>query len=164
MRIVACGRRPACQVILLPTRKARELIMPLRRTARPSGAMDACFSEELLGLGLSLINQAAATAGLKATVLHRDGLIIALLAPLRRRNLAGLRLRRNLVETNGSWLISLDVSETKTHAPLEILWPDALLGPLRTYLNVHRPELANEWTLGQTRRGRARGSPRTARR
>ena len=124
------------------------------------------LSEELLGLGLSLINQAAATAGLKATVLHRDGLIIALLAlaPLRRRNLAGLRLRRNLVETNGSWLISLDVSETKTHAPLEILWPDDLLGPLRTYLNVHRPELANEWTLGQTRRGRARGSPRTARR
>jgi len=120
--------------------------------------MDACFSEELLGLGLSLINQAAATAGLKATVLHRDG------APLRRRNLAGLRLRRNLVETNGSWLISLDVSETKTHAPLEILWPDDLLGPLRTYLNVNRPELANEWTLGQTRRGRARGSPRTARR
>ena len=102
------------------------------------------LSDELLGLGLSLIDQAAATAGLKATVLHRDGLIIALLAlaPLRRRNLAGLRLRRNLVETNGSWLISLDASETKTHAPLEILWPDDLLGPLLTYLNVHRPQLA----------------------
>jgi len=102
------------------------------------------LSEELLDLGLKIIGKATATTGLKAATLHRDGLMIALLAlaPLRRRNLAGLRLRRNLVETNGSWLISLDASETKTHAPLEILWPEDLLSPLLTYLNVHRPRLA----------------------
>ena len=102
------------------------------------------LSDELLGLGLSLIDQAGSATGLEVPVLHRDGLMIALLAlvPLRRRNFAGLRLGWNLVETNGTWLIGLDASETKTHAPLEILWPDELLGPLRTYLNVHRPRLS----------------------
>jgi len=28
---------------------------------------------------------------------------------------------------------------TKTHTPLEILWPEELVAPLRTYLDVHRP-------------------------
>src|SRR5262249_40718219 len=52
------------------------------------------LSDELFGLGLSLIDQATATTGLAASVLHRDGLMIAVLAlvPLRRRNFAGLRL------------------------------------------------------------------------
>jgi integrase len=102
------------------------------------------LSDELLGLGLSLIDKATVVAGLDAAILHRDGLMIALLAlvPLRRRNFAGLRLDRNLVEINGSWLISLDACETKTHAPLEILWPGELVGPLHTYLNVHRPVLS----------------------
>jgi integrase/recombinase XerD len=102
------------------------------------------LSDELLDLGLSLIDKATVAAGLEAAILHRDGLMIALLAlvPLRRRNFAGLRLDRNLVEINGSWLISLDACETKTHAPLEILWPGELVGPLGTYLNVHRPLLS----------------------
>jgi integrase len=102
------------------------------------------LSDELLGLGLSLIDQATTATRLEAPVLHRDGLMIALLAlvPLRRRNFAGLRLEGNVVEINGTWLISLDASETKTHAPLEILWPGELLGPLRTYLNVHRLRLS----------------------
>jgi integrase len=99
------------------------------------------LSEELLDLGLNIIEKATATTGLKAAILHRDGLIIALLTlvPLRRRNLAGLRLEGNVVEINGSWLISLAASETKTHAPLEILWPSELLAPLHT---VHRPRLS----------------------
>src|SRR5262249_4826887 len=90
------------------------------------------LSDDLLGLGLSLINQATAATGLATPVLHRDGLMIALLVlvPLRRRNFVGLRLDWNVVEINGTWLIRLDASETKTHAPLEMLWPDELLGPL----------------------------------
>jgi len=102
------------------------------------------LSDELLGLGLSLMEEATMAAGLEAAILHRDGLIIALLAlvPLRRRNFASLRLDRNLVEINGSWLISLDACETKTRAPLELLWPGELVGPLHTYLNVHRPVLS----------------------
>jgi integrase len=102
------------------------------------------LSDELLDLGLSLIDKATVAAGLEAAILHRDGLMIALLAlvPLRRRNFAGLRLDRNLIAVNNSWLISLDACETKTHAPLEILWPGELVGPLGTYLNVHRPLLS----------------------
>jgi len=102
------------------------------------------LSDELLGLGLSLIDRATSVQDLDAAILYRDGLIIALLAliPLRRRNLAGLRLNQHLVAINGSWLITLDASETKTRAPLEMMWPDELLGPLATYLDVHRPRLA----------------------
>jgi integrase len=102
------------------------------------------LSDELLGLGLSLIDKATAFGGREAALLHRDGLMIALLAlvPLRRRNFAGLRLDRNVVAINEVWLIILDESETKTHAPLEILWPDELIAPLGTYLNVHRPLLS----------------------
>jgi integrase/recombinase XerD len=102
------------------------------------------LSDELLDLGLSLIDKAIAFTGLEAALLHRDGLMIALLAlvPLRRRNFAGLQLGHNVLAINDVWLITLDESETKTHAPLEILWPDELNAPLRTYLNVHRPVLS----------------------
>jgi hypothetical protein len=114
------------------------------------------LSEELLDLGLNIIEKATATTGLKAAILHRDGLMIALLTlvPLRRRNLAGLRLDWNVLEINGSWLISLAASETKTHAPFEILWPSELLAPLHTYLNVHRPRLSamnGRWAKRQER-------------
>jgi integrase/recombinase XerD len=102
------------------------------------------LSDELLDLGLSLIDKAAAFACRDAALLHRDGLMIALLAlvPLRRRNFASLRLDRNIVAVSDGWLITLHESETKTRAPLEILWPDELVAPLRRYLNVHRPLLS----------------------
>jgi integrase/recombinase XerD len=126
------------------------------------------LSDELLGLGLSLIDNATGFSGREAAILHRDGLMIALLAlvPLRRRNFAGLRLQRNVIAINDVWLITLDESETKTHAPLEILWPDELIGPLRTYLNVHRPLLSAITRRGAKPAGDAlwvssRGSPLT---
>jgi integrase/recombinase XerD len=102
------------------------------------------LSDELFGLGLSLIEKATAFTGLEAALLYRDGLMIAVLAlvPLRRRNFAGLQLNRNVVEINAVWLITLDESETKTRASLEMLWPDELAAPLRTYLDVHRPLLS----------------------
>jgi integrase len=98
------------------------------------------LSDELLGLGLGLINRAALARNVPAAILHRDGLMIALLAlvPLRRRNMAGLRLHKNLIETDGQWFISLDASETKTHAAFEMSWPDELLAPLEVYLEIHR--------------------------
>jgi integrase/recombinase XerD len=102
------------------------------------------LSDELLSLGHTLIEKAAACEGRKAALLHRDGLMIALLAlvPLRRRNFASLRLGRSVIAINDVWLITLDESETKTRAPLEILWPDELIAALRTYLGVHRPLLS----------------------
>jgi integrase len=103
------------------------------------------LSDELLGLGLELIDRAALASGLPAAILHRDGLMIALLAlvPLRRRNMAGLRLHKNLIEIDGRWIISFDASETKTHAVFEMNWPDELLPPFKIYLIVHRPFLAS---------------------
>jgi integrase/recombinase XerD len=103
------------------------------------------LSDELLGLGLELIERAARASGLPAAILHRDGLLIALLAlvPLRRRNMAGLRLHNNLFRIDDRWIISIDASETKTHAAFEVDWPDELLAPLETYLEIHRPFLAS---------------------
>ena len=77
------------------------------------------LSDELFGLGLSLIDKATALSGREAALLHRDGLMIALLAlvPLRRRNFAGLRLDRNVIAINDVWLITLDELETKTRVP-----------------------------------------------
>ena len=103
------------------------------------------LSDELLDLGLLLFDRATRVQGLSAAVLHRDGLLIALLAlvPLRRRNLAGLLIGRNMVDINGTWLIALDAAEMKTHAPIEIGWPEELAAPLFTYLTVHRPLLSS---------------------
>jgi integrase len=103
------------------------------------------LSDELLGLGLELIDRAALASGLPAAILHRDGLMIALLAlaPLRRRNMAGLRLHKNLIEIDGRWIIALDASETKTRGMFEMNWPDELLAPLKAYLDFHRPFLAS---------------------
>jgi integrase/recombinase XerD len=104
------------------------------------------LSDELLSLGIQLIDQALSASGLRAAVLHRDGLLIALLSlvPLRRRNIASLELGRNLLQQNSGWLIALDGTETKTHAPLEMAWPNELIDPLEDYLETHRPLLAEQ--------------------
>lgn len=103
------------------------------------------LSDELLNLGLSLIDKATEAQGVTACILHRDGLLIALLAlvPLRRHNIAGLRIGRNMIDVNGTWLIALDASETKTRAPIEIAWPEELTAPLVIYLTIHRPHLSS---------------------
>jgi integrase/recombinase XerD len=73
------------------------------------------LSDELFALGLQLVDRASKLQGLNAAALHRDGLMIALLAlvPLRRRNMADFRLEKNLIATNGAWLIAFEASETK---------------------------------------------------
>ena len=103
------------------------------------------LSDELLDLGLSLIDKATEAQGLTAAVLHRDGLLIAFLSlvPLRRRNIAGLRIGRNMIDVNGTWLIALDATQTKTDAPFEIAWPEELAAPLAAYLSIHRPHLSS---------------------
>ncbi|WP_431267670.1 hypothetical protein [Dankookia sp. P2] len=97
-------------------------------------------AEDLFALGCDLIAKASGTPRQRA-VQFRDGLAIALLAarPLRRRNLAGLTLGTSLVQRGGVWWIVLEAAETKTHAPLEMPWPEALIPMLETWLAVHRP-------------------------
>ena len=98
------------------------------------------LSNELLDLGFNLMANANTQAGWQRAAQYRDGLLIAFLAlvPLRRRNLAGLRLEHTLLQSPGGWLISLGASDTKTHAPLELDLPDLLVEPLRQYLRCHR--------------------------
>jgi integrase/recombinase XerD len=77
-------------------------------------------------------------------VTYRDGLLIAFLAlqPLRLRNVAGLELGHSLIKVGDSWLITIPATGTKTHAPIEVPWPDVLLDSLEHYLAEIRPVLA----------------------
>jgi integrase/recombinase XerD len=101
------------------------------------------LSDELLDLGLELMAKAPLAQGWTAAILYRDGLIIAFLAlvPLRRRNLADFKLGRNLIDLSQKLLVVFEESETKTHAPLEIEWPECLIEPLEEYLLTYRPIL-----------------------
>jgi integrase/recombinase XerD len=104
------------------------------------------LSDDLLELGLELMTQARNINGRKAAVLFRDGLIIAFLAlvPVRRRNLADFKMGRNLIDRSQTLLIIFDESETKTHAPIEVEWPECLIDPLEEYLTTHRPLLESK--------------------
>ena len=101
------------------------------------------LSDELFELGLELMGQAQFYHGFEASVLYRDGLIIAFLAlvPIRRRNLADFKLGRNLIDLSQSLLVVFAESETKTHTALELEWPECLIEPLEEYLLTYRPIL-----------------------
>jgi integrase/recombinase XerD len=87
--------------------------------------------QDLIALGERLMEEAeAATEGsaTRRSVRYRDGLLIALLAyrPVRRKNLAMMRLGQHLVKAGGSWRIVFAAEETKTHVPYEAVLPAAL--------------------------------------
>ena len=79
----------------------------------------------------------------RRAVSYRDGLLIAFLAyrPVRRKNLAMMRLGRHLMRAGGSWRIVFAAEETKTHVPYEAVLPAALGPRLERYLDVYRPVL-----------------------
>lgn len=144
--------------------KVRARTVPVRdKRARLATTM------ELLGLGLDLMETAQRQSTPRlAALAYRDGLVIALLAlrPLRRRNLAGLVLGETLVQVGGAWMLRIVSEDTKTHQPIEMLWPAALAGPLGIYLAVHRPVLANlmsRWArpIGDALWVSSHGSPMT---
>ena len=70
-------------------------------------------------------------AACRRATAYRDGLLIALLAarPLRLANLVGLTLDRTLFFRNNQWWIQIPAVETKTKEPIELIWPDLLIGP-----------------------------------
>ena len=104
-------------------------------------------SSDLLGLGLSLMDSAAAGNGtpLQNAINYRDGLAIALLAarPLRRKNFAAIEFDRHLAKLNGQWWITIPGDETKTGAPIEQPLPEEIGPYLVAYLTDHRPLLAS---------------------
>ena len=105
--------------------------------------------EDLIALGERLMDEAEVATEPSATrraIRYRDGLMIALLTyrPVRRRNLAMMRLGRHLMKVAGSWRIVFAAEETKTYVPYEAVLP-ASLGQLERYLDLHRPVLLRGW-------------------
>ena len=101
-------------------------------------------SDELFDLGIQLMEQAKIQLNpIEAATLHRDGLMIALLAllPLRSRNFVQLRLGIELNFVDGGWVGHLNGQSTKNHSPFEFVWPEVLVDALEHYLEVHRPLL-----------------------
>jgi len=110
------------------------------------------LSDELVDLGKDLMEQAkSATDDLKAALLYRDGLMIALTAyvPFRRRNIADSKIGENLIPMGGIYLLVLNEEETKTYNEQELYVPEDLIEPLDEYLQKHRPYLMSRtgrWT------------------
>src|SRR5215210_4186646 len=106
-------------------------------------------SDELFALGFRLMQEGEAAfeesgrITKDAALTYRDGLIIALLAvaPMRRRNLAGLTLGQHLQRVGGSWTVVLTASETKNGHALEYALPAMLGSALERYLERFRPVL-----------------------
>ena len=124
-------------------------------------------SNELVDLGIKLIQAAEDLVGLDAAITHRDGLLIGFLAliPLRRRNLADLVLERTLVREGATWIVAFGEDDTKTHAPFEIGLPDVLRAPLEAYLEQSPAGPDSRGPVAGPVLSRARyGSPRMARR
>ncbi len=106
-------------------------------------------SHDLLQLGLDLIRHAEHGEGARPlwrAALYRDGLMILMLTcrPLRRGNLAGLRLGRHMVKRDKSYILLLEESETKNHRPFEQSLPEALTPAIERYLAQYRPLLLGQ--------------------
>ena len=95
---------------------------------------------DLVDLGFELMEEAHRHRGVEAAILYRDGLILAFLAfaPIRRRNIADFKIGRNLITVGQKRLIFFDASETKTHTPIELIWPGELTDQLDVYLCKYR--------------------------
>ena len=126
----------------------RRIECRLRRSVTPARPKRPRLvpSRELIRYGRSLMRRANGPRGgtpLQRALLHRDGLVIAVLAARcpRRRNFAGIEIDRHLVKRGtGYWLI-FEASETKTGDPFEAPIPDELVPDLERYITVHRPLL-----------------------
>ena len=95
-------------------------------------------------LGFGLMAEAPRIRGVRrAAVRFRDGLMIAMLAanPVRRANLAGLRLGVSVVERGDSWWLDIGKDETKNGQSIDPPLPVELSAPLRRYLDEYRPIL-----------------------
>ena len=114
--------------ILAPVRDLgwlREIEGDLRYEARPRPKYHRIVSSDrLLALGLELISRGETSnhlTDLARARLVRDGLMIAFLSlcPIRLRNLAELRVGRQLRRIGDTWWIILEVAETKSGRPDE---------------------------------------------
>jgi len=99
---------------------------------------------EVLNLGFELMAEGFETrTPAEQSAAFRDGLMIALLVqrPLRLANFTHLTLGRDIECVGGGWRIRIPGNQTKTGEACEFAWPNNLVGPLESYLRVHRPVL-----------------------
>jgi integrase/recombinase XerD len=113
-----------------------------RAPAKPRPTVDALT---LFALGLRLMDDVDASLVSrdpehKDVRQYRDGLLIALLAavPLRRRNIASLRLGHSLVRIGQDWLITIPAEEVKTRQVLDFPIPPRLQPRVNRYLDSFR--------------------------
>jgi integrase len=102
------------------------------------------LSHRLVALGLDLMDVADPVAErhpLQEPIRYRDGLIIALLAlrPLRRRNIAMIRIGKHLQRVGFDYVLVFEPHETKTRRALEYRVPGRLTPYLVRYLAEVRP-------------------------
>ena len=93
-----------------------------------------------LGLDLMLSAQNQAKPSLQSAIDFRDGLMIALLAarPIRRSNLAAIRINRHIIPMGEQWCLSFTKDEMKNRRPYHCLIPHALTPYIESYLNSYR--------------------------
>src|SRR5690606_29968075 len=101
-------------------------------------------SSRLLELGLGLVERArASTTGttLQKARLHRDGLMIAMLAlcPIRLKNFASLEIGKQIHKVDDQWWIRLAGEETKTGRADERPLPAILTSIINQWIDIHRP-------------------------
>lgn len=127
-------------------------IAALRSKVKPvRGKSHVRSANELVDLGVRLMESASDTADLDHALAFRDGLIIAFLVlhPVRRRNLVNFELGRNLLRQGEGYMVSFAGSETKNGAPLELPLAEMLVEPMKQYLDIWRPVLmvrTGRWT------------------
>jgi integrase len=125
----------------------KALVWRLNRSVRPrSKAARLATPERLIELGRVLMAEFnPESPDLAAAIAYRDGLIIAFLAhrPIRRRNLAAIRIGRQLVRTGTRWHLLFGRQETKNHEPLEFSFPAELTSNLERYLTEVRSRFPN---------------------
>lgn len=111
--------------------------------------------QRLLALPDTLVREAGGlpTGSVHAAVLMQTAVVIEILlmAPIRSKNLAGLRFGHSLVRPGGKtgpWHIRLEEAETKTSEPLEYPLPDRLSAMIDEYRRRYRPALVNGTDAG----------------
>jgi integrase len=103
-------------------------------------------SRALLKLGLDLIREAESgpcAREIWRACLYRDGLMILLLScrPIRRDNIAAMRIGSELVEHDGSYALALAEEQTKNHRRYDRSLPPELSPFIGRYLEHYRPIL-----------------------
>jgi len=123
----------------------KALVARLAREIRPKSKYGKLVgAPTLLALGTRLMDTARDAMNQRrhaAANQYRDGLLIALLAhrPLRRANIAAIRIGVHLVSAGRGYALVFAAQETKNRRPLEMSLPADLALYLEHYLTVIRP-------------------------